>query len=472
MMEHSGGQDSNEVLVVDSNYTRGHSFLAVLGFIKVEAKLITPEQLAEIPRRELFNYLAIFAIGSDEVTEFFTQRNKEDKCQYPVILMADKSELSSLEIVVQLPYISGLCFQSDYYSLSQVLDQARKHNKRERRQSNRECQPLIGNSNAIERINLMIDQVADTNASVLVLGDSGTGKEVIARNIHAQSSRSDKPFIPINCGAIPADLLESELFGHEKGAFTGAISARQGRFELAEGGVIFLDEIGDMPLPMQVKLLRVLQERTYERVGSNKSIKTDVRVIAATHRRLEELIAEGKFREDLFYRLNVFPIEVPPLCDRASDIPLLIHEMIARIERENRGSVRLSKRAIAMLQQYRWPGNVRELANLIERLAILFPHGVVDSKDLPEKYQTDADVGEEEEIEQDNGIISLSRPDLSQLPADGIDMKKYLTDIEISLIEQALSKTNNVVARAANMLNMRRTTLVEKMRKYEIDRAD
>ena len=471
MMEHSGGQDSNEVLVVDSNHTRGHSFLAVLGFIKVEAKLITPEQLPDIPRRELFSYLAIFSTGSDDISRYFLERNKEDKCQYPVILLADKSELSSLEIVVQLPFISGLCFQSDYYSLSQVLDQARKHNKRERRMQNRECQPLIGNSNAIERINLMIDQVSDTNASVLILGDSGTGKEVIARNIHAQSSRSNKPFVPINCGAIPAELLESELFGHEKGAFTGAISSRQGRFELAEGGVIFLDEIGDMPLPMQVKLLRVLQERCYEKVGSNKTIKSDVRVIAATHRGLEELIAEGKFREDLFYRLNVFPIEVSPLRERKSDIPLLIHEMISRIERENRGSVRLSKKAIAMLQQYQWPGNVRELANLIERLAILFPHGVVDSKDLPEKYQTEGFL-EATETAADQPEASLSAADVDQLPSDGIDMKKYLTDIEISLIEQALSKSNNIVARAATMLNMRRTTLVEKMRKYEIERND
>ena len=471
MMEHGGNQDSNEVLVVDSNHTRGHSFLAVLGFIKVDAKLITPEQLPDIPRRELYNYLAIFSIGGDDITRFFQDRNGKDECQYPVVLLADKSELSSLEIVVQLPFISGLCFQSDYYSLSQVLDQARKHNKRERRQQNRECQPLIGNSGAIERINLMIDQVSDTNASVLVLGDSGTGKEVIARNIHAQSSRSKMPFVPINCGAIPAELLESELFGHEKGAFTGAISARQGRFELAEGGVIFLDEIGDMPLPMQVKLLRVLQERCYEKVGSNKSIKADVRVIAATHRRLEELIAQGEFREDLFYRLNVFPIEVSPLRERQSDIPMLIHEMIARIERDNRGSVRLSKKAIAMLQQYAWPGNVRELANLIERLAILFPHGVVDSKDLPEKYQSDA-VRQVLDRPMDESLESMPDADMSELPNDGIDMKKYLTDIEISLIEQALSKTNNVVARAATMLNMRRTTLVEKMRKYEIERVE
>ena len=472
MKEHNGNQDSNEVLVVDSNYTRGHSFLAVLGFIKVEARLITPEQLPDIPRRELFNYLAIFSIGGDDITRFFLERNQQDKCQYPVILLADRSELSSLEIVVELPFISGLCFQSDYYSLSQALDQARKHNKRERRMQNRECQPLIGNSNVIERINLMIDQVSDTNASVLIIGDSGTGKEIVARNIHAQSSRSKKPFVPINCGAISPDLLEIELFGHEKGAFTGAVSARQGCFELAEGGVIFLDEIGDMPLPTQAKLLRILQQRCYEKVGSNESIKTDVRVIAASHRRLEELIAEGKFREDLFYRLNVFPIEMPPLCERRSDIPLLIHEMISRIERENRGSVRLSKKAISMLQQYDWPGNIHELTNLIERLAILFPHGVVDSKDLPEKYRvTDAVTPDIEAGEEESVVASLD-PYLAELPNDGIDMKKYLSDIEVALIEQALSRSNNVVARAATMLNMRRTTLVEKMRKYEIERAD
>ena len=266
-------------------------------------------------------------------------------------------------------------------------------------------------------------------------------------------------------------MLESELFGHEKGAFTGAISTRQGRFELAEGGVLFLDEIGDMPLPMQVKLLRVLQERCFEKVGSNKSIKTDVRVIAATHRRLEDLIDEGKFREDLYYRLNVFPIEVPPLRERKEDTHLLIQEMISRIEKENRGSVRLSKKAISMLQHYRWPGNVRELTNLIERLAILYPHGVVDTKDLPDKYRIIDLPGQVEDIEDDTNI-SYESGNGELLPMGGIDMKQYLNEIEVSLIEQALSKTGNVVARAAAMLKMRRTTLVEKMRKYEIERVD
>ena len=470
MMEHTTIVDSDEVLVVDSNYTRGHSFLAVLGFIKVEARLITPEQLAPIPRRELYNYLAIFSIGSDDIAQFFIDRNRQGNCKYPLVLMVDKSDFDQFEIVLQPPYISGLCFQSDYYALSQVLDQARMHNKRERRMQTREFQPLIGSSNAIERINLMIDQVADTNATVLILGDAGTGKEVIARNIHAQSARSARPFVPINCGASSAELLESELFGHETDSLAGATSPRQGRFELAEGGVLFIDEIGDMPLPVQVKLLRVLQERCYQKVGGSETIKTDVRVIAATHHRLEGLITEGRFREDLYYRLNVFPIEVPPLGLRKSDVPLLIQEMITRIEHENRGSVRLSKKAIGMLQQYDWPGNVRELANLIERLAIQFPHGVVDSKDLPLKYQAH-DPADAVAVSAAASVVASS-VDFNQLPGDGIDMKQYLTNIEISLIEQALLKANNVVARAATLLNMRRTTLVEKMRKYDIERAD
>jgi sigma-54 specific flagellar transcriptional regulator A len=457
-----------DVLVVDTDATRGHAFMAALEFMKVNSTLITPQLLLVASSDELNRYIAIFSLESDEITQHFLQRNKQEKCQYPVVLMAERLDLSELDIVIQLPYLAGVCFQSDYYSMSRVLDKVRLHNNREQRIHNRECQQLIGESASIELINQMIDQVSDTNASVLILGESGTGKEVIARNIHAQSSRSHKPFVPINCGAIPAELLESELFGHEKGAFTGAISARQGRFELAEGGVIFLDEIGDMPLPMQVKLLRVLQERCYEKVGSNKSIKSDVRVIAATHRGLEVLIKDGTFREDLFYRLNVFPIDVSPLRERVEDIPLLVKEVIFRMERENRGSVRLSKKAIVMLQHYSWPGNVRELANLLERLAILYPHKVVDPKDLPEKYQTSDIVYIDPIFLETISTAQIQSNNVSQLPSNGIDMKQHLTDIEISLIEQALVNTNHVVARAATMLSVRRTTLVEKMRKYEI----
>ncbi len=334
---------------------------------------------------------------------------------------------------------------------------------------------LVGNSRGISQISKLIDQVADSDANVLILGESGTGKEVVARNLHYKSVRSSKPFVPVNCGAIPADLLESELFGHEKGAFTGAISARQGRFEMAQGGTLFLDEIGDMSLAMQVKLLRVLQEKTFERVGSNKSIRADVRIIAATHRNLEESIKEGNFREDLFYRLNVFPIEMPPLRERVEDVPLLLNELIARFEHEGRGSVRLTPAAVIALCQYDWPGNVRELSNLVERLIILYPYGVADVHDLPDKFQVE---GVSSNPDQPipvipDSILPDTRIDNSpRLPRNGIDLKEHLTTLEANFIKQALDECGGVVAHAANMLGMRRTTLVEKMRKLGLQRAE
>lgn len=329
---------------------------------------------------------------------------------------------------------------------------------------------LVGRNPALQRIRQLIEQVAMSDATVLILGETGTGKEVVARNIHHCSSRRDKPFVAVNCGAIPADLLESELFGHEKGAFTGAFSARQGRFELAQGGTLFLDEIGDMPLPMQVKLLRVLQERSFERVGSNKTLTTDVRVVAATHRNLEEAIGEGKFREDLYYRLNVFPIEMPPLRSRVEDVPLLIGELISRMEAEKRGSVRISNQALRVLARYPWPGNVRELANLVERLAIMHPGGTVEVRDLPEKFRAGIDVGSEAET----APAAESAPDMidATLPEGGIDLKEYLNDLEVRMIRQALDEADGVVAHAAKRLGMRRTTLVEKMRKFGIGREE
>lgn len=333
---------------------------------------------------------------------------------------------------------------------------------------------LVGNSDGIRTVRRLIEQVADTEASVLILGESGTGKEVVARNIHALSSRANKPFVPINCGAIPGELLESELFGHEKGAFTGAITSRQGRFELANGGTLFLDEIGDMPLAMQVKLLRVLQERCFERVGSNKSIDVNVRVIAATHRNLEVAIQEGKFREDLFYRLNVFPIEMPPLRVRNTDIPLLFNELISRIEGDGRATVRLMSDAMDALSQYNWPGNVRELANLVERLSILYPNGIVCKNDLPRRFQ-----GEYKPTYIETTQSNTERDALLELikhepvsNSEGIDLKEHLVKTELALISQALDESDWVVAHAASYLNMRRTTLVEKMRKYGLIRPE
>ena len=333
---------------------------------------------------------------------------------------------------------------------------------------------LVGHSRKITAVRKLIEKVADTDATVLILGDSGTGKEVVARNLHYHSSRRDKPFVPVNCGAIPPDLLESELFGHEKGAFTGAISARQGRFELAEGGTLFLDEIGDMPLPMQVKLLRVIQERVFERVGSNRSLRVDVRIVAATHRDLETEIARGRFREDLYYRLNVFPIEMPALRERSEDTPLLIKELITRMEHDQRGSVRLTPAAIAALANYAWPGNVRELSNLVERLMIMFPYGVVDVRDLPEKFRgalTEEESEESATVGEPPTLDSSIQVDM-RLPRDGLDLKEHLNQLEYSLIKQALDEADGVVAHAAKRLCMRRTTLVEKMRKYGFARHE
>ena len=334
---------------------------------------------------------------------------------------------------------------------------------------------LVGSSKEVQAVRQMMGQVADKEVSVLITGESGTGKEVVARNLHMNSSRADKPFVPINCGAIAPELLESELFGHEKGAFTGAISARAGRFELAHKGTLFLDEIGDMPLAMQVKLLRVLQEHCFERVGGVKTIHTDVRIFAATHRNLEAMIETGEFRQDLYYRINVFPIEMPSLRDRVEDVPLLLNELISRLERGKRGSVRFNSSAIASLCRHPWPGNVRELANLVERMAILFPHGIVGVSDLPTKFRHLNDE-EMENLHLPEPDVALEISDSNELnsqtllPLNGLDLKEYLANLEKDLIEQALGDSSGVVARAADRLHIRRTTLVEKMRKYNLQK--
>jgi sigma-54 specific flagellar transcriptional regulator A len=322
---------------------------------------------------------------------------------------------------------------------------------------------LIGVSPAMQQVKSLIQQVAQTDATVLILGESGTGKEVVAQCIHLCSLRNAYAYVPLNCGAIPAELLESELFGHEKGAFTGAITARKGRFELAEGGTLFLDEIGDMPLSMQVKLLRVLQERMYERVGGNKSFTADVRIVAATHRDLVSRIDEGSFREDLFYRLNVFPIELPPLRARVEDIPLLFEAQLKRFADQGREMPQLSAEALEALMQYDWPGNIRELGNLAERLSILYPGKLVTVEMLPQQYQP-----------LDAGVATLDAANvIEMLGFDGsLDLRNYLLEMEKQIILRALDQTDGVVSQAALLLRLNRTTLIEKMRKLRIQPKD
>src|SRR6185312_10470799 len=290
---------------------------------------------------------------------------------------------------------------------------------------------LTGNSAAIREINALLRQVAGHDSTVLILGESGTGKEVAARAIHDLSPRRNRPFVAVNCGAIPSELLESELFGHEKGSFTGAIAARKGRFEIAEGGTLFLDEIGDMSPTMQVKLLRVLQERVFERVGNHVPIRCNVRIIAATHRNLEESIGRGAFREDLFHRLNVFPIDMPPLRKRVEDLPLLVRELVAQNVADGRSKVQLAQRTFAALALHPWTGNVRELGNLIERLSIIAAGRIVQIEDLPPKYRppegwvweerqterTSAEAPEERLLDDDETLDLLETGAIAAIPA-------------------------------------------------------
>ncbi len=400
----------------------------------------------------------------------------------PVIILSDKHSIpDDLDSAIRHMVVANLPKPLHYNHLNDAIHRAQRFNEaQELARESRGRRPshlfrsLVGTSRLVSNVRTVMSQVADKEVTVMIAGESGTGKEVVARNLHYHSERRDKPFVPVNCGAIPAELLESELFGHEKGAFTGAVSSRAGRFEMAEGGTLFLDEIGDMPLHMQVKILRVLQEKSYERVGSNKASKTNVRIIAATHRNLEEMIAEGSFREDLYYRLNVFPIEMPALRERAEDIPLLMNELVSRLENEKRGSIRFNSAAVLSLCRHPWPGNVRELANLVERMAITHPFGVVGAQDLPLKYRH-VEITEEEllEIEPDEHAepTVLSAGDIALLPEKGIDLKEYISGLELSLIQQALDNSGGVVARAAEQLMIRRTTLVEKMKKYGLQRG-
>jgi DNA-binding NtrC family response regulator len=306
---------------------------------------------------------------------------------------------------------------------------------------------IIGVSFGMQKVFELIEKVADTNATVLVTGESGVGKELVARAIHFNSSRKDKPLVVVNCGAIPETLLESELFGYEKGAFTGATTTRLGRFELADGGTIFLDEIGDMSVNLQVKVLRVIQEKTFERIGGGKTLEADVRIVTATNRLLEDLVREGKFREDLYYRLNVVPINIPPLRERRQDIPLLFTYFLERSNGMNNASVDgFSEDTMEILLDYDYPGNVRELQNLVERLVVLKRSGTISIEDLPEKFYSPRP--------RENGQLDLHR---------GYDT--LVSEFEQALILKALDETKGVKSKAAQILSMNRTTLIEKMKR-------
>ena len=477
------------LLVIDDDSARADELCLLLRFLE-EPRIAQAES----------THWSAYAENNPDLRCIFLGRYGSDEDQPPIdaihairalapraalVLVEDAGQPRNLPIIIEASCSARLTRPFRYPQLSQVLAKLQQAAVREARnaQLGRHSElfrSLIGNSPTIAHIGELVQRVAPSESTVMILGESGTGKEVVARNIHYYSHRSQGPFVPVNCGAIPDNLLESELFGHEKGSFTGAISTRRGRFELARSGTLFLDEIGDMPLNMQVKLLRVLQERTFERVGSDRSLEADVRIIAATHRNLEDLINTGGFREDLYYRLNVFPIEMPTLRERVEDLPLLIEELVERAANEQGARFTLSPAALRCLGHYPWPGNVRELANLMERLAIMKPDGRADLDDLPAKFRAHypAELAAAEAIAAASvtaadAVVApaLSEP-LPALPPDGLDLRQYIADLETALIQTALEDANGVVAHAASLLKMRRTTLVEKMRKYSIRRDD
>ncbi len=482
-----------KLLVIEDDPSIRLNLSIILEFVGEQCEVIESSQADKVDWSSTWTGCILGSMQEKKLPEFLV--SSLTKSNHIPLLLANKQPYS-LEEFPQ--FVGELEFPLNYPQVSEALRHCKvflgRHgiNVVASARKNTLFRSLVGQSAGIQEVRHLIEQVAGTDANVLILGESGTGKEVVARNIHYHSARRSGPFVPINCGAIPAELLESELFGHEKGAFTGAITARKGRFELAEGGTLFLDEIGDMPMTMQVKLLRVLQERCFERVGGNTTIKVNVRIVAATHRNLETMIEEHSFREDLYYRLNVFPIEMPSLKERKEDIPLLLRELMTRLEAEGAQPVCYTPRAINSLVEHDWPGNVRELANLVERMVILYPNSLVDVNHLPTKYRYSdipefqpepsrfSSVEEQERDALDNIFAEdfcLSDDEISSdidlpqsLPPEGVNLKELLADLEVNLINQALEAQGGVVARAADMLGMRRTTLVEKMRKYNMQR--
>jgi sigma-54 specific flagellar transcriptional regulator A len=477
-----------KVIVIEPSDPEAGALLALLRFLDLEPVHVhdlaelqqlgsASECLAVIARRE-----TVSALGSGLVAQMRAMRQP-----LPVICISNDGLPKIAETSSDLAWLY-LETPVKQRRLSAVLNQAQNVRSGHPTQPGAHRFRPSGASKAMRAVHRLIEQVAPFDSNVLILGESGTGKEMVARHIHELSGRTAHPFVPVNCGAIPADLLESELFGHEKGAFTGALTTRVGRFEFAEGGTLFLDEIGDMSLQMQVKLLRVLQERTFERVGSNKVIRCNVRIIAATHRDLDAAIVAGRFREDLYYRLNVFPLQMPPLRDRLDDLPVLIEHLVQRQGPSAGRPIQLDRSAMQCLARNRWPGNVRELANLLERLAILFPAQVISAADLPERYRSGAAgwPGSEVHIESTPMPIlleALHQPKLPEpepdavvcemlseaaLPLGGLDLKDHMSAIEIGLIRKALEEADGTVAGAARLLRIRRTTLVEKLRKYRL----
>jgi len=417
--------------------------------------------LQEQPFDLVLTDLALPGLGGMDILKYLVRHQPECSC----IIITGYGTIQNSVAAMRLGAFDYLTKPVDPHELRLVVSRALDHRrlKRENLQLKKQLHKrygfanIVGNSEALIKVFELIKKVADTDSTVLVLGESGTGKELITRAIHYNSLRKEGPLIPVNCAAIPEELLESELFGHERGAFTHAIRTRIGRFEQASGGTIFLDEIADMSPNLQVKILRVLQDRSFERIGGIKTIKVDIRVIAATNQDLEDMVRRGRFREDLYYRLNVIPIRVPPLRDRVSDISILVQHFLHEFTRKKKKPVkRFSTEAMDLLLRYPWPGNVRELENLTERLVILSEGEEIQLSELPERFR---------------GKPAASSGKTQDFPDQGIHLTAAVQEFERDLILKALDKSNWVKSRAAQLLNLNRTTLLEKMKKQNILQA-
>ena len=452
-----------KILVVDDEQTLRSALFRI--FSRRSYQFITTANINEAEKVITSNSdleLAIVDVklpDGDGIDLLSTLRQKYN--DIPVIVLTG---FASIEVAVQATKMGAYHFMTKPFNIEELVSLAEKalsHKKlvsenselKNQLQSRYKFNNIIGQSDGIQNVLSMVEKVADTDSTILVTGESGTGKELIAKAIHYNSTRSNQAFVPINCGAIPSELLESELFGHVKGAFTGAISNRQGRFELANKGTLFLDEIGDLSPNLQVKLLRVLQEKRFEPVGSAKTMTSDVRVIAATNANLTEAVKEGRFREDLFYRLNVIPMKIPALRERKTDIAILLQHFIQHFNQTKGNNITgIHPMALEKLTNYSWPGNIRELENFIERVSILKKEGVIELSDIPNHYE-------------DNQTQTYFNHLPAEIPDAGVDFNSAVAAYENQLILNALNKTGWNRNQAAILLRLNRTTLVEKIKK-------
>jgi nitrogen regulation protein NR(I) len=480
--------NTHKVLVIEDDETVRdvlRSFLGGKGFEVVLA--VNGEAGLDQIRTDRFDLILTDLVmpgitGMDVLKEVFTRH-----INVPVVVM---TAFGTVQTAVEAMRIGAFDYLTKPFNLDELMmviekaltvSKLQKENVMLKMQLKKkyDFKGLIGDSPSMEVVYELIEKIADTDSTVLITGESGTGKELIAKTIHYNNiSRAGGPFVPLNCAAIPKDLLESELFGHEKGAFTGAINTRIGRFELAQGGTLFLDEVGELDPALQVKLLRVLQEREFERVGGVKTIKVDVRILAATNKDLEKETREGRFREDLFYRLNVIPLHLPPLRERVEDIELLIAHFVLEFSRKRKGEpFTFSPEAMDCMLRYQWPGNVRELENLIERLSILVTGKVVNVFDLPQKFHlvTHGDTERREvpsgpaRYEERTSSSSMIRPGGVEIGESGVNLNEIVSTLERSLIMKALERTGGVRSKAAQLLGLNRTTLLEKLKKMGIE---